>query len=337
MKPKERVLRALNCEEPDRVPFMDYFNTSVQSDLMGRDDFDLAEFAHDIGMDGIYFSDYEAPVFCKSHSGEDGATQADMGGGIEFLGEGLIRSDKDLHWMKFPDPKNDGFYDDAKRFVDQYGKTDLALYATMRPLGLFNVLFSMPMMDFAVALRDDLNLIHTMMDMYVEWNCTVIEKLQTVGIDFIMAYCDMAFKSGPFISPQSLREVFLPKMKIVADSIKIPWVFHSDGDLNLVFEDLLTLGMSCVNPFEPPYMDIAEAKKKWGKKICLWGNIDLTYTLTQGTPEEVEAQVKQRIHEVAPGGGYICASSNSITPYCKKENVLSMIGAIKKYGSYPIL
>ena len=224
---------------------MDYFNTSVQRDLMGRDEFNFAEFAKEIGMDGIYFTDYVAPVFCKSHSGEDGATQGDMAEGeIEFLGEGLIRTENDLHLMQFPDPNDDSYYDAAKRFVDQYGKERLSLYAAMRPLGLFNVIFSMPMMDFAVALKNNVPLINTMMDKYVEWNCRVIERLQTTGIDFILANCDMAFNSGPLISPISLREIFLPKMKIVADTFKIPWVFHSDGGLNKVFDDLLTLGMT---------------------------------------------------------------------------------------------
>jgi hypothetical protein len=162
MSPRERVLKALNCEEPDRVPFMDYFNTSVQHNLMGRNDFDFAEFADEIGMDGIYFTDYVAPVFCKSHNGEDGATLGDMAeGDIEFLGEGLIKKEEDLHLMEFPDPYDDRFYDAAKRFVDQYGQKDLAIYAAMRPLGLFNVIFSMPMMDFAIALDSNLPLINT--------------------------------------------------------------------------------------------------------------------------------------------------------------------------------
>jgi len=174
------------------------------------------------------------------------------------------------------------------------------------------------------------------MDKFVEWNYTVIEKLQTTGIDFILANCDMAFNSGPIINPVSFREIFLPKMKIVADTFKIPWVFHSDGDLNKVFDDLLTLGMNGMNPFQPPMMDMAAIKQKYGHKLCLWGNIDLNYTLTQGRPEEVDAEVKQRIREVAPGGGYICASANSIFPSCKKENIHAMLNAIKKYGAYPI-
>ena len=220
--------------------------------------------------------------------------------------------------------------------MEKYHDSDLAIYAGLRPFGMFNTIYSMPMMDFAVALRDNLKLIDTMMDIFIEWNLTVLEKIQTLGIDFIATYNDMAWKEGPLVSPQMFREVFLPKMKIVADAINLPWAFHSDGNLTIVMEDLLSLGMNCVNPFEPPAMDLKVAKEKWGDRICLWGNIDLVQTLPYGTVEDVEAEVKQRIQEAAPGGGYICATANSITDWCKVENIFAMTAAVKKYGTYPL-
>ena len=68
----------------------------------------------------------------------------------------------------------------------------------------------------------------------------------------------------------------------------------------------------------------------------MWGNIDLVKTLPYGTVEDVEAEVKQRIEDAAAGGGYICATANSVTGFCKIENVLAMINAVQKYGVYPI-
>jgi uroporphyrinogen decarboxylase len=188
-----------------------------------------------------------------------------------------------------------------------------------------------------VALAENIELINTMMDIFIEWNLVVLEKLQGLGLDFIATYNDMAYKEGPLVSPQVFREVFLPKMKIVADAIKLPWAFHSDGNLTIVMEDLLTLGMNCVNPFEPPVMDLKIAKEKWGESICLWGNIDLVQTLPYGTAAEVEAEVKQRIQEAGPGGGYICATANSITGWCKIENIYAMTAAVRKYGTYPLV
>jgi uroporphyrinogen decarboxylase len=337
MNSRERVMKALHLEEPDRVPFVDYVDNVVKQKIMGSDVIDDAEFARKIGMDAIYFADYATPIFCESHTQSAPEAKAyGLTGEIEFVGEGIIRTEADLSKIVLPDPHDEGFYDPAKRFMERYHATDLALYAGLRPFGMFNTIYSMPMMDFAVALRDNLKLIHTMMDIFIEWNLVIIEKLQGLGLDFLMTYNDMAYKEGPLVSPQVFREVFLPKMRTVADAIKLPWAFHSDGNLTIVMEDLLTLGMNAVNPFEPPCMDLKIAKDTWGDRICLWGNIDLVNTLPYGTTAEVEAEVKQRIEDAGKGGGYICATANSITGYCKIENIFAMTEAVRKYGSYPL-
>ena len=327
-------------EQPDRVPFADYIDDDFKEKLVGHPVSDEAEFAKEIGMDAIYFTEYQTPVFCKDEHGNE-PTQGSLGGadggGVDFLGEGVIRTEEDLPKIQLPDPQDESFYDSAKRFVDRYAGDDLAIYTYIRPFGLFNVLFSMPMMDFSRALYTNRTLLEKMMDIFIEWNCLVIERLQQIGgIDFFLTPNDMAFKTGPFVSPAIFREFFLPRMKVAAEAIKIPWVFHSDGNLTPVMDDLLTLGMNAVNPIESPAMDLKEAKEKWGDKVCLWGNVDLHHALTMGTVEEVEAEVIRCMKEGAPGGGYICASSNSITNYCKVENVRAMLSAIKKYGTYPL-
>ena len=336
MNSRERVMTALALKEPDRVPFMDYVDMIVKEKIMGKKEIDEAEFARKIGMDGIYFTDYVAPVFYKNKNGEEISSAIGASGEPEFIGEGIIRTQKDLDKIVLPNPHEESFYDPAKRFMERYHDKDLALYATLRPFGMFNTIYSMPMMDFAFAIRDNIELINTIMDIFIEWNLAILEKLQQLEIDFIMTFNDMAYKSGPLVSPQVFREVFMPKMKMVADTIKIPWAFHSDGDLTMVMEDLLSLGMKAVNPFEPPCMDLKVAKEKWGNRVCLWGNIDLIHTLPYGTVGEVEAEVKQRIKEAGQGGGYICATANSITDFCKIENIFAMTDAVKKYGTYPL-
>jgi hypothetical protein len=39
---------------------------------------------------------------------------------------------------------------------------------------------------------------------------------------------------------------------------------------------------------------------------------------------------------VGPGGGYIVTSANSLTDYCKPENVCALGKAVEKYGQYPL-
>jgi uroporphyrinogen decarboxylase len=94
--------------------------------------------------------------------------------------------------------------------------------------------------------------------------------------------------------------------------------------------------MAGLHPIQPSAMNIKEVKEKYGSRVCVVGNIDLDYTLTLGTPEEVDREVKERIAVAGKGGGYIITSANSLTDYCKTENVWAMSRAVKKYGSYPL-
>jgi uroporphyrinogen decarboxylase len=332
MTPKERIMTALAIKEPDCVPFADWMDEHVKKNLikaMGEPPLDDAQFAKRLNMDALcFYSDrYLAPQFCKKAIGVDGR---------ELLtDEGLLRSDDDLDKMMLPDLKDDAFFDEAKKYLDRYGNEDLAIFCGLRP-GMMNTIYSMGWMDFSIALAENVKLVETIFDRYVDWNCELLEKLQPLGFDFFVAYDDIAYNSGPMFSPQILRELFLPRLRRLTEMFTIPWVYHSDGDLTRILDDLLTLGMNGINPFQPPVMDIEKFKAEYGDRICLWGNIDLVYTLPFGTVEEVEAEVKQRIKKLAPGGGYILGSANSIMESCKPENVFAMAEAKNKYGRYPI-
>jgi len=94
--------------------------------------------------------------------------------------------------------------------------------------------------------------------------------------------------------------------------------------------------VDAIHPIEPKAMNIAKVKERWGHKLSLIGNIDLGYTLTLGSVEDVIKEVKEKISQVAPGGGYAVGTSNTVTGYVKLENYRAMINATKKFGKYPI-
>lgn len=114
------------------------------------------------------------------------------------------------------------------------------------------------------------------------------------------------------------------------------YIFHSDGDNTEIMEDLVEAGYHGFNPIQPNCMDIEEVKKKWGKKLCLIGNINLDSTLTLGTPQDVRAEVYERIRTIGPGGGYMVCSSNSIPDYVPLGNMKAMFSAAKEFGTYPL-
>jgi uroporphyrinogen decarboxylase len=101
-------------------------------------------------------------------------------------------------------------------------------------------------------------------------------------------------------------------------------------------DDIVATGFDGLNPIEPPTMDINWVKREYGARIAISGNIDLGYTLTRGTPEEVRAEVRERIRDLAPGGGFLLASSNSVPEYVPYANYTAMREATFEFGRYPI-
>ena len=137
------------------------------------------------------------------------------------------------------------------------------------------------------------------------------------------------------ISPKVFRTLFLPYWRRVAEAITLPWIFHSDGNFLPLLDDLLSLGMDALNPIEPDAIDIIALRRRLGQGCALVGNIDIN-ALALASPEAVERLTRDTIRQVAPGGGFILTSSNSIPGYCRVENVLAMVRACRRYGDYPI-
>jgi uroporphyrinogen decarboxylase len=101
-------------------------------------------------------------------------------------------------------------------------------------------------------------------------------------------------------------------------------------------EDVIEAGFDSFNPIEPLAMDIVALKRQVAGRIALIGNVDLAYTLTRGTPAEVDAEVRELMRTIAPGGGYALASANSVPDYVPWPNFVAMHAAWLKYGKYPI-
>ena len=325
MNSRERVLAALRREQPDRVPFVEGgIDPPLQRALMGRADFLPEELNERIGLDNLMV-DFLPPIV-GIHEVHDG---------INFLAKPLLLTRADLDLLVFPDPEDPALYRAAEALVKR-NQGRYAVAAKMR-MGASPLLMSMGLEAFSYALADDPGLIDTILGRYADWTIAVVRHLRAVGVDLVWTFDDMAYRTGPMFSPRIFRTVFMPHLRRVADAIKgagLPWIVHSDGNLMPILDDLLTLGFEGLHPLEPGPMDIEAVKQAYGHRVCLVGNIDLHYTLTQGTPAEVEAEVKQRIATIGKGGGYMISSANSITSYCKVENVWAMVNAIRTYAPY---
>jgi uroporphyrinogen decarboxylase len=157
-------------------------------------------------------------------------------------------------------------------------------------------------------------------------------------VDAVWVVDDLAFGTGPMISPQAYRDHVFPWYREMADRCHRNnriFFMHSDGDLWQLMEDIIDVGVDVLQPIDPSCMDIVKVKHVYGDRLCLVGNV-ANELLRSGTTAEVEERVKALIRDLAPGGGYCVGAGNSVPDWAKFENFMAMRNAALKYGSYPI-
>ena len=339
MTSRERVLTALRCKEPDRVPYCELsIDRALAQRLMGWGEPETQAFnleanpysaeevkslADFLRLDNTWYI-LRAPVYADKTPGLDGRL---------FYGQGRIRTEADLQVLRLPDPEDEALYAKAGAFVRQKG--DYSAWFVTR-IGIFSTMLSMGLENFSVALHENRDLLETVLDRYCDWAELVAERVCRMGFDVFVSTDDMAFKSAPFFSPSVFREVVLPRYRRVAQKITIPWIIHTDGNILPFLDDLLSLGIVGLHPLEKGAMDIRAVKKRYGRRLCLLGNVDLNI-LGMGSRNEVESEVQELIEDVGPGGGYIVTSGNSLAGYLRPENVIALSEAVQKYGRYPIV
>ncbi len=338
MNSRERVLTALSGGEPDRVPYCELgIDRALAAQLMGWSESltqtanleqnpytvdEAAAIAAELSLDNICCV-LRAPVFAQKVPGTDGRL---------FYGEGLIRSRADLDRFQLPDPYDEALYEEAESYIR--GRGDYATWFVTRA-GIFPTILSLGIESFGVGLYEDREFVETVLDAYTDWSIVVAQRACELGFDAYVTTDDMAFKSAPFFSPHVFRELVLPRYERLAESVTIPWVIHSDGNILPFLDDLLSLGIVGLHPVEEGAMDIRAMKRDYGHRLCLLGNVDLNI-LGMGTPADVEAIVRDLIRDVAPGGGYIVTSGNSLAGYLLPENARALAKAVQRYGQYPI-
>ena len=198
--------------------------------------------------------------------------------------------------------------------------------------------------EFVIGLEDTMKLVSEdrefidhLLDISATWCSKFCAAAVKNGVDFVWVADDVAFKTGLFIPPALMREMWMPRLQRITQPALAagkPVMFHSDGNVDELVPMLLEAGVDCLNPLDPYGVDYREIKRKFGDKLCLSGNIDIEFPLAHGTPADVDADVKAHMEALKPGGGYVCGSSHSIVNYIPHENYIAMLNAIHKYGAY---
>lgn len=340
-----RLETVLRRDEPDRVPFFEAdIALPIQEWFLGREinsAEDEIEFYIRAGYDFVpVLPPFFTPRLMRTASDENGTlSDGDRERAWLTESEGIIKTVSDVE--KFPWPKVDevdfsSFYEIAELLPPK-----MKIIGMLAPAAIFgNCSQAMGLENFSYALFDNISVVEALFEVIGSTYIQIAKRLTKVPkLGAVFMSDDLAYTGGLLVSPDVYRKYVFPyykKIGEILDSAGLPFIFHSDGNIWDVLDDLADCGVKAIHPIEPQAMDIVEVKKQYGDRFCIFGNIDLEYTLTRGSVEDVEEQVKKRIKELGPGGGYGLASSNSIPDYVKPENYKAMIEAGEKYGKYPI-
>ena len=154
---------------------------------------------------------------------------------------------------------------------------------------------------------------------------------------------DFGMQTGAMTSPPLYRDLYQPVHRRVNDWIhaNTTWktFIHSCGSVRELLDDFIDAGFDILNPVQCSAcgMDPRELKEEYGRRIAFWGGgVDTQKTLPFGTPDEVEAEVRDRIAAFGPGGGFIFNPVHNVQALTPVENLTRMYETVRRAGGYPL-
>jgi uroporphyrinogen decarboxylase len=181
-------------------------------------------------------------------------------------------------------------------------------------------------------------LMGTITDIYIE-SCR--RYLDQVGpyIQVFTFWDDLAGQNGWLINPEVYRKMIKPKQKRLVEEIKkktdAKLFYHSCGATRGLIPDLIEIGFDILNPVQVSAkgMDTKELKRDFGKEIVFWGGgVDTQHVLPFGNLEQVSDEVKRRIDDLAPGGGFVFAAVHNIQAHVPPQNIVAAFDTALEYG-----
>ncbi len=360
MNSKQRALKAINHEQPDRCPIFATLTPQAAEKLakaMGvpaeapLDSLLSTRISHTglltkLGNDCVGIAACSPKIF-PTKTLDDGTMVNEWG--MRFKPFGLYNEFceyplagaedvSDIESYEFPDPLAEGRYDAARETVVTYGK-DYAVFGDLECAILETSWYLVGLEKFLMDLAMEKAYIFALLDKVMEINTEVGRQLTAAGADVIWAGDDFGGQNGMVMSPDSWRKVFKPRIRKMFEQfraaksdIKLAW--HSCGSIIPIIPDFIELGLDILNPIQPlaAGMDPKFLKDTYGKDLTFFGGIDLQQLMPYGTPEQIKTEVRRRMEILGRGGGYIVAPAHNIQDDTPVENIFALFEAVKEAG-----
>ena len=374
---RERVVRALSHQEPDRVP-LDFgstictsahiatyqklkahfgietedtiINKMMQTAAVHEPILQALDIDFRAALPGVPDSTPVIPVGEDGYQDEYGVVRRKPASSFYY---DLVKCPlagpitiQDIINFPWPDPADPGYTRGLRERILYYREnTDCAIVLRLPVPFVHTTQFVRGFEDWFTDLAVDKKLAGALFDAAVEHNAAVAAEILKAGgdlVDVVAFSEDLGFQNGLIVSPELYRELFKPRHKKYFDMVKKHTSafihLHSCGSIYKLIPDLIELGVDALNPVQVAARDMDSAKlaAEFGDRLSFWGGIDTQTVLPKGTTADVKAEVRQRIRDLAPGGGYILCAVHNLQPDVPVGNLLAMYEAAKEHGQYPI-
>jgi uroporphyrinogen decarboxylase len=250
--------------------------------------------------------------------------------------------------FKFPDPENPGRYRHlAERADELLNQKQVAYILGRNAPGIFEIaIWLRGFENYYADLYGNRPLAEALLDLVCEIKMKYWARaLETVGQNVMMVSeaDDLCGQNTLLVSPKMYREIIKPRhtrlfrfiKKTAKTDVKI--FYHCCGAVAPLIPDLIESGIDILNPVQVSAagMDTRELKRLYGRDVVFYGGgVDTQRVLPTGTPAEVRDEVRRRIDDLAPGGGFVFNTVHNIQADVPPENIMAMWEALREYGRY---
>jgi uroporphyrinogen decarboxylase len=344
MTARERVLAVLQGELPDRVPvFEPMIDPSVVRGILPTGDY--ADLVDALDIDCVVTSTpstlYNLTLVEDSdqrrvYRSEWGEMRVDTGDLVTIPISYPIASRLDWEQYQPPDPDRVGRFDALDRLVTRF-KGVRAIVCHLHDSFTYPS-YLLGMQELFTQMIEDPTWIKEIIATCSAHCARMVELAVEHGADIVMFGDDVGGKSGPLMSPRHYEEFFLPglvEVTRVAHEHGAKVLKHTDGNVTALLDMFAEAGIDAFHPSDPSAgMDIAEVKRRYADRFVVCGGIDNADPLCSWSVADLVKEVRRRIAELAPGGRWMIASSNSVHSGARPANYHALVLATRTYGNY---
>lgn len=327
---------SLNFEQPDRTPVFASFVPEIERRLRDALGISAADLGAALGNDmvkccaGLEMSFYgqPEPEYIDAWGIRWRYVKNDSGVYTEMAEHPLAGDRAKLDSFEIPDPLEDSQYDDFRLKKELYANEKWMIGSSQ--ISIFEACWYLRGLDtFMMDMATDQDYAEKLMDKVMQFPLNASGKYIELGADMVWFGDDVSMQTGMMMSVDMWRKYLKPRYaKIFAQCKKrnpnIKIAYHSCGRCTGILDDMIEIGLDVLNPLQPMAMDPFETKKRYGKRLALFGGLCVQQVMPYGSVEDVRKAVKKLIAELGRGGGYILAPAHHIQADTSLDNVRAL-------------